>query len=204
MSNFLSRGLKGVRRALHLPPVTLKNVATKYAPVGLGVASTFGLGPLAGIAGKLGTAASSLPGASKVAAGAKGVQRVLGAVHGGGGGGGGDQVHLDPNTGLEVMDGAGGGGGGTDWLGLAEGGLAGLSALNAAKASSRAGKYQDAALAQAQQRWEAGAPLRAAGQQRLLNPMRPDLTGVFNDPTNAFSRPVPPPAPPALRRKLAS
>lgn len=88
-----------------------------------------------------------------------------------------------------------------DWLGLAEGGLAGLQAYNSAKASGRAGKYQDAALAQAQARYAEGAPLRAMGRARILNPQRPDLTSVYNDPTNAFSAPVTT-APALPRRRL--
>ncbi len=79
---------------------------------------------------------------------------------------------------------------------IALGGLAGWQALNSAKASKRAGRFQDAAINQAKERWASGAPLRAAAQQRLLNPVRPDLSSTFNDPTNPFSTPhrTPPPS----------
>jgi hypothetical protein len=193
--SWLSSGVKKVRKALHLPPITLKNVATKYAPVALGVGATMGLGPLAGIASKAGSLASSLPGASKIASGVGAVRKVLNtgeaAV---------PQVmrngspisisDINPNIGAPSSSPSGGGGGGMDWLGLAEGGLAGLQAYNSAKASGRAGKYQQQALDQANARYAEGAPLRAMGRARILNPQRPDLTSVYNDPTNAFSAPA--------------
>lgn len=207
MSNFLSRGIKKVRKALHLPAITPGNVLTKYAPVALGAVATMGMGPLAGAAGKLGTMASSLPGASKVATGVGAVRKVLG--HGDGvpqvmrGGSPISISDINPNIPAPAGGGASSSpsGGGMDWLGLAEGGLAGLQAYNSAKASGRAGKYQDAALAQAQARYAEGAPLRAMGRARILNPQRPDLTSVYNDPTNAFSAPVTT-APALPRRRL--
>lgn len=207
MSNFLSRGIKKVRKALHLPAITPGNVLTKYAPVALGAVATMGMGPLAGAAGKLGTMASSLPGASKVATGVGAVRKVLG--HGDGvpqvmqGGKPISISDINPNIPAPAGGGASSSpaGGGMDWLGLAEGGLAGLQAYNSAKASGRAGKYQDAALAQAQARYAEGAPLRAMGRARILNPQRPDLTSVYNDPTNAFSAPVTT-APALPRRRL--
>jgi hypothetical protein len=205
MSNFLSRGIKKVRKALHLPAITPGNVLTKYAPVAIGAAGTFGLGPLAGAAGKLGTMASSLPGASKVATGVGAVRKVLG--HGDGvpqvmrGGSPISISDINPNIPAPAGGASSSPGGGMDWLGLAEGGLAGLQAYNSAKASGRAGKYQDAALAQAQARYAEGAPLRAMGRARILNPVRPDLTSVYNDPTNAFSAPVTT-APALPRRRL--
>jgi hypothetical protein len=207
MSNFLSRGIKKVRKALHLPAITPGNVLTKYAPVALGTAATMGMGPLAGAATKLGTMASSLPGASKIATGVGAVRKVLG--HGDGvpqvmrGGSPISISDINPNIPAPAGGGASSSpsGGGMDWLGLAEGGLAGLQAYNSAKASGRAGKYQDAALAQAQARYAEGAPLRAMGRARILNPVRPDLTSVYNDPTNAFSAPVTT-APALPRRRL--
>jgi hypothetical protein len=207
MSNFLSRGIKKVRKALHLPAITPGNVLTKYAPVALGAAATMGMGPLAGAATKLGTMASSLPGASKIATGVGAVRKVLG--HGDGvpqvmrGGSPISISDINPNIPAPAGGGASSSpsGGGMDWLGLAEGGLAGLQAYNSAKASGRAGKYQDAALAQAQARYAEGAPLRAMGRARILNPVRPDLTSVYNDPTNAFSAPVTT-APALPRRRL--
>lgn len=212
MSNFISRGIKKVRKALHLPAITAGNVLTKYAPVALGVGATMGLGPLAGAAGKLGSMASSLPGAGKIATGVGAVRKVLNA-----GGGGVPQVMRngspisisDINPNVPAPAGGGGGGassspsgdGGMDWLGLAEGGLAGLQAYNSAKASGRAGKYQQAAIDQANARYAEGAPLRAMGRARILNPVRPDLTSTYNDPTNAFSAPVTT-APATSRRRL--
>lgn len=82
-------------------------------------------------------------------------------------------------------------GGGLGGLGnLALGGLAGYQALNAANASKRAGHLSDQALALAEQRWKDAAPLRTAGQATLLNPVRPDLSAVFTDPSNPFARPA--------------
>lgn len=208
MSNFLSRGIKKVRKALHLPAITPGNVLTKYAPVALGVGATMGMGPLAGAATRLGSVASSLPGASKIATGVGAVKKVLGS-----GEAAVPQVmrngvpislsDINPNIPAPAGGGASSSpsGGGMDWLGLAEGGLAGLQAYNSAKASGRAGKYQDQALAQAQERWAEGAPLRAQGRARILNPVRPDLTSTYNDPTNAFSAPVTT-APALPRRRL--
>jgi hypothetical protein len=146
--------------------------------------------------------------ASNVATGVGAVRKVLG--HGDGGVPqvtmGGKPISIsDINPNIPAPAGGGASsspsGGGMDWLGLAEGGLAGLQAYNSAKASGRAGKYQDAALAQAQARYAEGAPLRAMGRARILNPQRPDLTSVYNDPTNAFSAPVTT-APALPRRRL--
>lgn len=93
--------------------------------------------------------------------------------------------------------------GGTDWMSIAEGGLAGLSALNSARASQQAGKYGDMAVKHATDRWAEGDPLRVAGRNQMLHPVTPDLTSVYNDPNNAFSRPVSPPgAPQAIRRPM--
>lgn len=185
MSNFLSRGLKGVRRALHLPPVTLGNVATKYAPAALALGS--GVGPLGAIATKI-------PGAAKIAGGLSAAKRVIGhhvpdVMRNGAPAQIGDLITGGPAA-PPGAPGAPAAGGGTDWLGIAEGGLAGLSALNAAKASARQGQYQDRALQQAEGRWAQGAPLRAAGSAQLLNAQPPDLSATYNDPTNVFSRPV--------------
>lgn len=95
---------------------------------------------------------------------------------------------------------------GSNLLGLAEGGLAGASAINSANASRRAGQYQTAALDQAKNRWAQGAPLREMGMRRMLNTTPPDLTSTYNDQTNAFSKPVaPPPAgapPPLVPRRI--
>jgi hypothetical protein len=70
---------------------------------------------------------------------------------------------------------------------LALGGLAGYQALNAANASKRAGQLSDKAIGLAESRWNQGAPLRTAGQARLLNPTRPDLSNVYTDATNPFA-----------------
>jgi hypothetical protein len=90
----------------------------------------------------------------------------------------------------------GGGGNGLGGLGnLAVGGLAGYQALNAANASKRAGQLSDKAIGLAESRWNDAAPLRNAGQARLLNPVRPDLTSVYQDTTNPFAvRPLRPAA----------
>jgi hypothetical protein len=70
---------------------------------------------------------------------------------------------------------------------IALGGLAGYQALNAANASKRAGQLSDKAIGLAESRWNQGAPLRTAGQARLLNPTRPDLSSVYTDATNPFA-----------------
>jgi hypothetical protein len=82
-----------------------------------------------------------------------------------------------------LLGGQGGGGLGN----LAVGGLAGYQALNAANASKRAGQLSDKAIGLAESRWNDAAPLRTAGQARLLNPARPDLTSVYQDTTNPFA-----------------
>jgi hypothetical protein len=192
-------GIHISKHGVHIEP--LKALAT-IATVG----SMGGLGPLAaglsripgaaaaiGAAGKIGTAVKALPGATKVAGALTGAKRLLNA---GKGGGGGAIDPNDPNIGNANVNMTGG----TDWLGLAEGGLAGLSAVNSARASGRAGDLQKQALAQANARWAEGAPLRTQGQARLLNPVTPDLTSIYNDPTNAFSTPVT--TAPAPRRRL--
>jgi hypothetical protein len=90
----------------------------------------------------------------------------------------------------------GGGSTGSQLGNLAIGGLAGYQALNAANASKRAGQLSDKAIGLAESRWNDAAPLRSAGQARLLNPTRPDLTSVYQDPTNPFAaRPLAPAAP---------
>ena len=79
-----------------------------------------------------------------------------------------------------------GNGGGLGNLALA--GLAGVQAVNSAKASKRAGQMQDKAIATAEGRWASQAPIRAAAQRKLLAPVRPDLTNVYQNPENPFSR----------------
>lgn len=222
MSNFISRGIKGARRALHLPPITLKNVATKYGPAALTVASLGGAGPLAGIAAKVGSAASAIPGASK-AAGIYGAGKRL--LSGGGGvpqvTKGGVPISMsDINPNIPPEPGGGDGGGGdTGLLGslmnygkshigdIAMGGLAALDATNAARASKRQGQLSDEALQLARSRYQAAAPLREQGMAGLLKPKAPvDFNAVYGDPTNPFGAPVPRPALPApgMRRLLPS
>lgn len=107
-------------------------------------------------------------------------------------GGGGWQGTLR-KLGSGILNGAGGGGGLGGLGNLAVGGLAGYQAINAANASKRAGQLSDQAINLATQRWNDAAPLRNAGQARLLNPVRPDLTSVYQDTTNPFAtRPAAP------------
>lgn len=82
----------------------------------------------------------------------------------------------------------GGGGGGLDLGALAMGGLAAWQMRQAGMASAKAGKLSGKALNLAEQRWNDDAPLRAAGTQGLLTPKRVSLSGVYNDPSNVFSR----------------
>lgn len=72
------------------------------------------------------------------------------------------------------------------------GGLAGYQALNAANASKRAGGLQDKAISGVEKRWGDNEALRTEGRRRLLNPTRPDLSSVYNDPTNPFAKRPPP------------
>jgi hypothetical protein len=92
----------------------------------------------------------------------------------------------------------GGGSAGGTLGNLALGGLAGYQALNAANASKRAGQLSDKAINLAESRWNDAAPLRTAGQARLLNPNRPDLSSVFAGSSNPFARPATPPATPPM------
>lgn len=52
----------------------------------------------------------------------------------------------------------------------------------------RRGKLEDEALALARQRYAENAPLREAGRRLFLDNSRPDLSGVFADPTNPVGR----------------
>lgn len=52
----------------------------------------------------------------------------------------------------------------------------------------RRGKLEDEALALARQRYAENAPLREAGRRLFLDNSRPDLSGVFADPTNPAGR----------------
>jgi hypothetical protein len=108
-------------------------------------------------------------------------EQILAAVTGGGtqGGGGIDWGSLLGKVGGFVKD---------NGLDLAMAGLATAQGVNAAKASSRAGGFQDKAINLAEQNWAAGAPLRAAGTTRLLTPKAANLSSVYTDPSNPFAR----------------
>lgn len=144
----------------------------------LGATGTFGRGPIMDGNGIDGQGMANDPFGDSI-----------GLTHGGGGGGGlGGLI-----SGAARMLGGGQGAGGLFGGGLgnlAMGGLAGYQALNAANASKRAGQLSDKALGLAESRWNDAAPLRSAGTARLLTPARPDLSGVYTDPSNPFaSRP---------------
>lgn len=102
------------------------------------------------------------------------------------------------------------GGGGNDWLGTLMGGLgtaagkvggyikdnpmdvalAGLATaqgVNSAKAAAQQGKYSDAAINNAKQRWAAQAPLRNQGINGMLNKTTHDYSSVYTDPQNPFA-----------------
>lgn len=120
------------------------------------------------------------------------------AGEGGGGGGQGGGIGNDILGGLRKLGSglSGGQNGGINFGNLAIGGLAGYQALNAANASKRAGQLSDKALAMAESRYNAAAPLREQGMAHLLNPQRPDLTSVYQDASNPFAvRKLAPPAP---------
>lgn len=207
-------GIHISKHGVHVEPLkalgTLATVGSfgGFGPIAAGLSHIpGGAAAISGLS-RVGAAAKALPGASKIAGGIGAVRKVLNP------GGGVPQVMRngspislsDINPNIPAPAGGGGGaspsgGGGMDWLGMAEGGLAGLQAYNSAKASGRAGKYQQAAIDQANARYAEGAPLRAMGRARILNPQRPDLTSTYNDPTNAFSAPVTT-APAMSRRRL--
>lgn len=69
---------------------------------------------------------------------------------------------------------------------LALGGLAAYQGINAAQAQKRAGDLQNRALDMAQARYDAAAPLRAAGMARLLGNTTP--AQAYADPTNPFAQ----------------
>jgi hypothetical protein len=207
--SWLSSGAKKVRRALKLPPITLKNVATKYAPAAI----MAGTGNPMGAAGAVYSGAAipnrrpigntTFPTFGPTGPGGRATPTFPGA------GGGTPNVEGDNPWWQDLLGDVGDlFGKGVDYakenpMDVAIGGLAGLSALNAAESSRKAGKYQQAGLSHAKDRWAAGEPLRTEGQRRLLNPERPDLSSVYNDPLNTFSRPVQlPSAPRAVRRRL--
>lgn len=213
--SLLSRvsGIHISKHGVHIEPLkalgTLATVGSMggLGPIAAGLSRIPGAAAAIGAAGKIGAAAKALPGATKVAGALTGAKRLLNV---GGGGGvpqvtrGGIPISLsDLNPNIPAQGASPNGGGGTDWLGLAEGGLAGMSAINSARASGRSGALQKQALDQANARWTEGAPLRAQGRARILNPVTPDLTSTYNDPTNAFSAPVTT-APALPRRRLLS
>jgi predicted phage tail protein len=109
-------------------------------------------------------------------------EQILSAATGGGtqgGSGGIDWGSILGNVGGFVKD---------NGLDLAMAGLATAQGVNAAKASQRAGGFQDKAINLAEQNWAAGAPLRAAGTTRLLTPKATNLSAVYTDPANPFAR----------------
>lgn len=177
-------GIHISKHGVHIEP--LKALGT-LATVG----SFGGLGPLAGVAGKIGSVASHIPGAAS-AAGA--LSHIPGASKIGGflasklSGAGGDDpsggVHLDPNTGLEVMsDGDSSGLGG--YLKSALGGInpinAGLGALgvvNAGQLGAKANKYANQAYGDAAGSYAERAGLRRAGINGMLHPEIPDTSGL--------------------------
>ena len=186
MSNFISRGLKSVRKALHLPPVTLGNVATKYAPAAIMAASGNPMGAAATVySGGAVPQKRAIPNVASFTdptqpssgANSGGIDwgNILGTVLGGAG-------NAAKKAGQYAID---------NPLNVAMGGLAGARAIQGAKASARQGKLSDEAIALAKERWAGGAPLRTAGQTGLLKP-RPavDYNAVFADPTNPFASPV--------------
>ncbi|MCW2968105.1 MAG: hypothetical protein JWM71_1877, partial [Solirubrobacteraceae bacterium] len=180
------------------------------APGGnLGTAATGALtGGAAGLAGKaLGPAVRAIPG--------------IGSILGGGapsGAPGGDGAPVLDGNGMPIdVSGGGASGGGSTGnaaldaiLGLGKSavsavkdnalpigmlGLAGAQAINAGKASARAGTLQDKALGLADSNWKFGEDLRNQGRARLLSPSTVDRSALFADPTNPFAAPPRPAAP---------
>lgn len=221
MSNFISRGVKSVRKALHLPAITLGNIATKYAPAALAITGVGG--PVAGAISKVASAGNAIQGVKRPITPTTTFPSGSGTFSSPGfapgpfpvGGGG---------TGAPTPTGGGGGPTGIGWLDtllggvgdaaksagsyvknnpleVAMGGLAGAQAVNAAKASARQGKLTDEAIGLAKERWAGGAPLRAKATAGLLNPPKADLSSVYANPQNPFSvsaqrRPMTPTRPP--------
>lgn len=194
--SWVSSGLKSVRKALHLPPITLGNVATKYAPAAIMAATGNPMGAAATVYGggampqprPIGTStfptfSSSMPnpvqtpGASE---GGGGWQDILGSIAGAIGGGA-------QKVGGYIKD---------NPLEAAMAGLATMQGVNAAKASARQGKLSDEAINLSKQLWAQGQPLRDKGQAGMLNPSHSNLSDVYTDPFNPFAsqkRPLSPP-----------
>lgn len=89
---------------------------------------------------------------------------------------------------------------GIDWTGLAKAlGITALAAYqlyNSAKSSQAQGSLQNEALGIARDRWNAGKPLRDAGQASLLGPAKKvDLSSIYTDTTNPFAQSRAPSAP---------
>lgn len=180
--SWVSKGVKSVRRALRLPPITTRSVLTQYGPA----AAMAATGNYAGAA------------ATMYGGGAVPQRRPVG-----------QGTVPGYNNPVSAPSGDADMGGGTDWaailsslagtagnfakehgVDLAAGGLAAWQMANAAEASRKAGKYQDAAIRGAKDRWATQEPLRKAGIAGMLNPERPDLTDVYTDPTNPFATPI--------------
>lgn len=192
----LSKGLKGIRRALKLPPITAGNVLTKYAPAaaqaytgqpptalwsgGGGSPRTpdFSRGFTSGPSGAPGrTPSPTFPGGSRT-------------------GGGSDRPWWqDALAGIGDLAGSAGSFVKNNAVDIGIGGLAAYQALNSANASKRAGQLQDKAISGAEKRWGDNEALRTEGRRRLLNPTRPDLSSVYADPTNPFAKRATPTAP---------
>ncbi|MDP9203528.1 MAG: hypothetical protein M3P26_16595 [Gemmatimonadota bacterium] len=186
--SMLSKGFKKVRKGLHLPPMTAKNVVTKYAPVAMTVASLGGLGPLAGVAGKVGSIASKIPGAAKVGGlfntlGKSGLGQAARALNGG-------KAITMRNT----LDGAsknlkrfGGAIGSSIADHPLESIAAGAAGVNAAAAFKRAGDYSGKAIKTKEQSYNERAPLRKRGVDGMLkNTTQPQQD--FTNQANPFAR----------------
>lgn len=175
----------------------------------LTVGSMGGFGPIAAGLSHIPGGAALLSGASRAKAALTTGKGALALGAGkrllGGGGGGVPQVtrngqpislsDINPNMPGDPSAAPPGGGGLMDFLkghagDIAVGGLGAMDAANAARASKRQGQLQDEMLSGARETWAQGAPLRAAGRARLLQPRAPvDFNAAYGDPTNPFAQP---------------
>jgi hypothetical protein len=193
--SMLTAGFKKVRKALHLPPLTIGNTITKYGPAAVMAATG---NPMGAAATMYGTGAvaqpraignSTFPGFPSFAAP---------APAGGSSASGGDQNWLQSILGgIGSAVGKAGGYIKDNPLDVALAGLATAQGVNSAKAAAQQGKYSDAAVKGAEARWAQQAPLRAQGIQRALNPKTFDYSSVYTDPQNPFAagmrKPLSPP-----------
>lgn len=207
----LKKLVKGARKGLGLPPITLGNVATKYAPAA--VEAYFGMPPTTLKGGGTPQTPNTFP--SYI--GGLPADKAGNTVGAGGGnpasGGLLDGISsVRKKLGLPAITlgnlGKGAAGGVSKALTYAKDnplelallGLAGASGVGAVNATKRANSLSDSALDRTRAEYAARAPMRERGMQSAMNPARPDLSDLFQwqskpRPISATARVAAPSAP---------